>query len=81
MSHSKAVREREPQLVEAAEKNPNSLQAHLKLAAFYESTNQIEKASAAFASALKLRPKDTVTRQRYASMLQRSGKAKDAVTQ
>ena len=81
VSHSKAVREREPQLVEAAEKNPNSLQAHLKLAAFYESTNQIEKASAAFASALKLRPKDTVTRQRYASMLQRSGKAKDAVTQ
>ena len=81
VSHSKAVRAREPQLVEAAEKNPNSLQAHLKLAAFYESTNQIEKASAAFASALKLRPKDSTTRQRYAGMLQRSGKAKDAVTQ
>jgi tetratricopeptide (TPR) repeat protein len=81
VSHSKAVREREPQLVEAAEKNPNSLQAHLKLAAFYESTNQIEKASAAFETALKLRPKDSTTRQRYAGMLQRSGKAKDAVTQ
>ncbi|RKU18683.1 hypothetical protein C6503_09100 [Candidatus Poribacteria bacterium] len=81
VSHSKAVREREPQLVEAVEKNPNSLQAHLKLAAFYESTNQIEKASAAFEIALKLRPKDTVTRQRYAGMLQRSGKVKEAVTQ
>ena len=81
VSHSKAVREREPQLVEAVEKNPNSLQGHLKLAAFYESTNQIEKASAAFETALKLRPKDTVTRQRYAGMLQRSGKVKEAVTQ
>ena len=81
VSHSKAVREREPQLVEAVEKNPNSLQAHLKLAAFYESTNQIEKASAAYEAALKLRPKDTVTRQRYAGMLQRSGKVKAAVTQ
>ncbi len=81
VSHSKAVREREPQLVEAVEKNPNSLQAHLKLAAFYESTNQIEKASAAYEAALKLRSKDTVTRQRYAGMLQRSGKVKAAVTQ
>ena len=81
VSHSKAVREREPQLVEAVEKNPNSLQAHLKLATFYESTNQIGKASAAFEAALKLRPKDTVTRQRYAGMLQRSGKVKEAVPQ
>ena len=81
VSHSKSVREREPQLVEAAEKNPNSLQAHLKLAAFYESTNQIEKASAAFEVALKLRPKDSVTRQRYAEMLRRSGKLDEAITQ
>ena len=81
VSHSKAVRAREPQLVEAVEKNPNSLQTHLKLAAFYESTNQIEKASAAYEAALKLRPKDTVTRQRYAGMLQRSGKVKAAVPQ
>ena len=81
VSHSKSVREREPQLVEAAEKNPNSLQAHLKLAAFYESTNQIEKATAAFEVALKLRPKDSVTRQRYAEMLRRSGKLDEAITQ
>ena len=81
VSHSKAVRAREPQLVEAAEKNPNSLQAHLKLAAFYDSTNQVEKAVVAFEKALQLRPKDSTTRQRYAGMLQRSGKVKDAVTQ
>ena len=81
VSHSKAVRAREPQLLEAAEKNPNSVQARLKLAAFYESTNQIDKAVASFEAVLTLRPKDTVTRQRYAGMLQRSGKVKDAVTQ
>ena len=81
VSHSKAVRAREPQLVEAAEKNPNSIQARLKLAAFYESTNQIEKAASAYEAALTLRPKDALTRQRYAGMLQRSGKVKDAVTQ
>ena len=81
VSHLKAVRARGPQLVEAAEKNPNSLQAQLKLAAFYESTNQVEKAAASFEAALKLRPKDTVTRQRYAGMLQRNAKVKDAVTQ
>ena len=81
VSHLKTVRAREPQLVEAAEKNPNSLQAHLKLAAYYESTNQIDKAAAAFGAALNLRPEDTVTRQRYAGMLQRNGKVKEAVTQ
>ncbi len=81
VSHSKNIREREPQLVEAAEKNPNSLQAHLKLAAFYESTNQIEKAAGAFETALQLRPKDTITRQRYADMLQRNAKLEEAVTQ
>ena len=81
VSRSKAVREREPQLLDAAEKNPDSFQAQARLANFYESTNQIEKASAAFEAALKLRPKDSMTRQRYAQMLQRSGKAEEAVTQ
>ncbi|RKU34011.1 hypothetical protein C6499_00205 [Candidatus Poribacteria bacterium] len=78
---SKAVREREPQLVAAVEKNPESFQAHAKLATFYESTNQLKKASEAFEAALSLRPKDSMTRQRYAQMLQRSGQAKAAVTQ
>ena len=78
---SKAVREREPQLVEAAEKNPDSFQAHAKLATFYESTNQLKKAAEAFEAAIALRPKDSMIRQRYAQMLQRSGQAKAAVTQ
>ncbi len=81
VGRSKAVREREPQLVEAAEKNPDSFQTQVRLATFYESTNQVKKAAAAFDAALALRPKDNMTRQRYAQMLQRSGQAADAVTQ
>ena len=81
MSQSKAVRVREPQLIEAAEKNPDSFQAQVQLAMFYESTNQVKKASAAFDAALTLRPKDSMTRQRYAQMLQRSGQSGDAVAQ
>ena len=81
VSRSRTVREREPQLVEAAEKNPDSFQAQLRLASYYESTNQVRNASAAFDAALALRPKDSMTRQRYAQMLQRSGRAADAVTQ
>ena len=81
ISRSKAVREREPQLVKAAEKNPDSFQAQVQLATFYESTNQVKKASAAFDAALALRSKDSMTRRRYAQMLQRSGQSTDAVTQ
>ena len=81
LSRSKAVREREPQLLEAAKKNPDSFQAQARLATFYESTNQIEKASAAFEAALELRPNDSMTRRRYAQMLQRRGRAENAVTQ
>ena len=81
VGRSKVVREREPQLVEAVQKDPDSFQAQVKLATFYESTNQLQKASDAFKAALKLRPKDSMTRQRYAQMLQRSGRAKEAVTQ
>ena len=81
MSRSKAAREREPQLLEGARKIPDSFQAQARLAAFYDSTNQINKASAAFEAALKLRPKDGRTRQRYAQMLQRSGKTDEALTQ
>ena len=81
MGRSKVVREREPQLVAAAQKDPDSFQAQVRLATFYESTNQLKKASDAFKAALALRPKDSMTRQRYAQMLQRSGQAKEAVTQ
>ncbi|RKU18684.1 hypothetical protein C6503_09105 [Candidatus Poribacteria bacterium] len=78
-SHAKSMRAREPELVKAIENNPNSFQAHVKLAIFYENTNQIEKASAAFTAALALRPNDSMTRHRYVQMLQRSGKVSDAV--
>ena len=81
ISRSKVVQEREPQLIEAAEKNPDSFQAQVQLATFYESTNQVKKASAAFDAALTLRPKDSMTRRRYAQMLQRSGQTVDAVAQ
>lgn len=81
VGRSKVVREREPQLVEAVQKAPDSFQARVRLATFYESTNQLKKAADAFEAALALRPKDSMTRKRYAQMLQRSGQAKAAVTQ
>ena len=78
---AKGLREREPQLVAAAQKDPNSFQARVRLATFYEQTNQVQKASEAYEAALSLRPQDSMTRQRYAQMLERRGKAKEAVTQ
>ena len=78
---SKGLREREPQLIAAAQKDPNSFQAQVRLATYYEQTNQVTKASEAYQAALTLRPKDSMTRQRYAQMLERRGKASDAVTQ
>ena len=79
VSHAKSLRAREPQLVEAVENNPNSFPAHVKLATFYESTNQIAKASEAFEAALSLRPKESMIRRRYVQMLQRNGRFTDAV--
>ena len=73
--------DREAKFVEATERNPKSVQAHIRLASFYERQNQIKKASDAYEAALALRPTDSVTRQRYAEMLQRGGRAKNAVTQ
>ena len=78
---SKGLREREPQLIAAAQKDPNSFQAQVKLATFYEQTNQVKKASEAYEAALAIRPKDSMTRQRYAQMLERRGNSSDAVTQ
>ncbi|MYA71021.1 tetratricopeptide repeat protein [Candidatus Poribacteria bacterium] len=75
------TRDRESKLVEAIERNPKSFQGHIRLASLYESQNQIQKASDAYDAALILRPTDSMTRQRYAEMLQRSGRAKNAVTQ
>ena len=73
--------DRESKLIDATARNPKSFQAHIRLASFYESRSQIQKASDAFEAALALRPTDSMTRQRYADMLQRSGRAKNAVTQ
>jgi len=75
------TRDRESKLVEATERNPKSFQAHIRLASLYESQNQIQKASDAYEAALALRSTDSMTRQRYAEMLQRSGRSKNAVSQ
>ncbi len=72
---------RAAKLIEAAEKNPNSFQAQLRLASYYEGRNQINNASNAYEAALALRPKDYTTRMRYTQMLQRNRQSKKAVIQ
>ncbi len=81
MARRRATKEREDLLTLAAEKNPNSFRAQINLATYYEAMNQIDKAAKAFDTALGLRPKDGVTRQRYAQMLMRGGRADAAVAQ
>ena len=71
---------RATKLIEAAKNNPNSFQAQIKLATYYESRNQIPQASTAYEAALKLRPKDHSTRTRYIQFLQRNRQYKKAVT-
>ena len=78
---AKGLREREPQLVAATKKDPNSFQARVRLATFYEQTNQVQKASEAYEAALSLRPQDSMIRQRYAQMLERRGRAKESAAQ
>ena len=80
-SQSKSNEERETLLIAAAEKNPNSHSAFMNLATFYEGKDKIDEASAAFKTALSLRPKDSKTRKRYAEMLHRAGKYEEAVPQ
>ena len=81
VSRSTKAPDRERKLMEAVRKHPASHHAHRRLAIFYESTNQPKKASEAFKASLALRPKDSMTRYRYAQMLQRTGQAKDAADQ
>ena len=71
---------RATKLIEAAKNNPNSFQAQIKLATYYESRNQTPQASTAYEAALKLRPKDHNTRTRYIQFLQRHRQYKKAVT-
>ena len=70
----------ESKLVEDAQNKPDSFQAQIKLAVHYERSNQIGKATKAYESALALRPKDNNTRLQYVRMLERNGKATDAIS-
>ncbi len=79
VGNSKDRKNRETKIIEDAQNNPTSFNTQLKLAMFYEGTNKIEKASEAYKAALKLRPKEINARLRYVQMLERSGKAKDAI--
>ena len=79
VSLSKNKQSRENKIIEDVQKNPDSFQAQLKLAMFYEGTNKTDKAAEAFKAALALRPKDNNTRLRYIQMLERIGKTKEAI--
>ena len=81
MARRRATKEREDRLILAAEKNPTSFRVQINLATYYEAVNQTDKAAKAFDAALALRPKDGITRQRYAQMLIRSRRIDAAVTQ
>lgn len=81
MARRRATKEREDRLILAAEKNPNSFRVQINLATYYEAINQTDKAAKAFDAALALRPKDGLTRQRYAQMLMRGGRTDAATTQ
>ena len=81
LARRRAIKEREDLLILSVDKNPTSFRAQINLATYYEAVNQTDKASKAFEAALALRPKDGITRQRYAQMLIRSGRAEAAVTQ
>ena len=72
---------RESTLRAVVEKIPASFQAQMRLAAYYESTNQIDKAVEAFEAALSIRPQDWKTRKRYAQMLMSGGRPDAAVAQ
>ncbi len=77
----RANADRESKLRAIVEKTPTSFQAQMRLAAYYESTNQIDKAIEAFESALSIRPQDWRARQRYARTLVRGGRPDAAVAQ
>ncbi len=72
---------RAAKLIEAAQKNPNSFQAQIRLATYYAGKRQISKASNAYEAALKLRPKDHNTRVNYAQFLQQNRQFKKAAAQ
>ena len=75
------VRLREPKLVEAVERQPDSFKAQKDLATFYEKTNRRKKAIPILASAVALRPQDSELRYRYAEILKREKQMDTAVEQ
>ena len=75
------VRLREPKLVEAVERQPDSFKAQKDLATFYEKTNRPKKAIPILASAVALRPQDSELRYRYAEILKREKQMDTAVEQ
>ena len=81
LARRQATKEREDLLILSAEKNPTSFRAQINLATYYEAVKQVDNAAKAFEAALALRPKDGMTRQRYAQMLIRSGRSEAAVGQ
>ena len=76
---SQDKQDNESKLVQDAQNKPDSFQAQLKLATHYDRTHQIEKATEAYKAALALRPKDNNTRLKYIRMLERNGKAVNAI--
>ena len=75
------VRLREPELVEAVERQPDSFKAQKDLATFYEKTNRPKKAIPILASVVALRPKDSGLRYRYAELLRRDKRIEKALEQ
>ena len=75
------VRLREPELVEAVERRPDSFKAQKDLATFYENTNRPKKALPILARAVALRPKDSGLRYRYAGLLRREKQMDKALEQ
>ena len=78
-NRSNSIKEREKKFIADAEKNPESLQAQLRLAMYFEGINKISQAADAFKAALKIQPKDDMVRLRYVQMMERSGKAVDVI--
>ena len=75
------VRLREPELVKAVDRHPDSFKAQKDLATFYEKTNRPKKAIPVLASAVALRPTDSGLRYRYADLLRRDRRIEKALEQ
>ena len=72
---------REAQFRAVMEKNPTSFQAQIRLVSYYEGVNDVDGAVKALEAALSIKPKDQLTRRRYAQILMRGEKPNAAVAQ